>query len=150
MIGRSRGRGTYRAAAMAAALGLLILAPAAAESPAVTVTTLFRGTTTASGQAITLPSGPVEVIVSEYVIAPGAVLPVHRHPYQRYAYVEAGTLRVTDAQTGATTTYRTGDVVVEMVDTWHSGENIGSDAVRLKVIDQVPPGEGNTILRKGQ
>jgi quercetin dioxygenase-like cupin family protein len=136
-------------AAIAAAFACLVAAGAVAQTPPVTVTPLFHGTATASGQAITLPAGPVEVIVSEYVIAPGAVLPVHRHPYQRYAYVEAGTLRVTNAETGAATTYRTGDVVVEMVDTWHSGENIGPDAVRLKVIDQVPPGTANTIIRQG-
>jgi quercetin dioxygenase-like cupin family protein len=136
-------------AAIVVAFGCLVAAGALAQTPPVAVTTLFHGTATASGQAIALPSGPVEVIVSEYVIAPGAVLPVHRHPYQRYAYVEAGTLRVTNAETGAATTYRTGDVVVEMVDTWHSGENIGPDAVRLKVIDQVPPGKANTIIRQG-
>jgi quercetin dioxygenase-like cupin family protein len=149
MIAARSARGAWPAAALAVALGLLAI-PAAAQTPSVTVTTLFRGATTASGQQIMLPSGPVEVIVSEYVIAPGAALPVHRHPYQRYAYVEGGTLRVTDAETGAATIYRTGDVIVEMVDTWHSGENIGPDVVRLKVIDQVPPGEGNTVIRQGQ
>jgi quercetin dioxygenase-like cupin family protein len=143
-------RPAWRAAAIAAALGCIFATPTAAQESSVTVTPLFRSATTASGQAITLPSGAVEIIVSEYRIAPGAVLPVHRHPYQRYAIVEAGTLRVTDAETGAAKTYRTGDVVVEMVDTWHSGENIGADAVRLTVIDQVPPGASNTIIRQGQ
>jgi quercetin dioxygenase-like cupin family protein len=150
VIATAAGRAAWTAAATATVLGFLLLAPAAAQSPQVTVTTLFRGTATASGQAITLPPGPVEIIVSQYAIAPGAVLPVHRHPYQRYAYVEAGTLRVTDVQSGASTTYRTGDVVVETVDTWHTGENIGPDTVRLKVIDQIPPGKSNTIIRQGQ
>jgi quercetin dioxygenase-like cupin family protein len=150
MSSTGSARGAWPAAAAALALGFLVVVPAAAQTPSVTVTTLFRGTTTASGQTITLPSGPVEIIVSEYLIAPGAVLPVHRHPYQRYAYVEAGILRVTDAETGAAKIYRTGDVIVEMVDTWHSGENIGADIVRLKVIDQVPPGESNTVIRQGQ
>jgi quercetin dioxygenase-like cupin family protein len=140
----------WRTVAIAAILAFMMVAPAAAESSRVTVTPLFRSTKTASGQQITLPSGPVELIVSEYVIAPGAVLPVHRHPYERYAFVEAGTLRVTNTQTGAAMVYHPGDVVVEQIDTWHSGENIGPDVVRLKVIDQVPPGKSNTIIRPGQ
>jgi quercetin dioxygenase-like cupin family protein len=151
LLGAIAPRAARRTAAMAATiLALGAVAPAAAQSPPVTVTPLFRSATTASGQQITLPSGPVEVIVSEYVIAPGAVLPVHRHPYERYAFVEAGTLRVTNTQTGVATVYRPGDVVVEQIDTWHSGENIGPDVVRLKVIDQVPPGTNNTIIQPGQ
>ena len=133
-----------------AVLGLLIVAPAAAQTPPVTVTTLFHSKANAGGQKITLPSGPVEVVVSEYVIAPGAKLPVHRHPFERYAFVEAGTLRVTNTETGAANTYRTGDVIVEMINKWHSGENIGSDDVKLKVIDQMPPGKKSTIIKPGQ
>ncbi len=119
----------------------------AGEEGAVKVTPLFTGAATAAGQPILLPSGPVHVILSRYEIAPGAVLPVHRHPYQRYAYVEAGTLRVTNAETGEAATYHAGDVVVEMVDRWHSGANIGTDTVKLLVIDQVPPDKSNTILK---
>lgn len=138
-----------RAVAIATAFGWLAVAAAIAEEPAVKVTTLFSGTTTAAGQPILLPSGPVKIIVSEYEIAPGAVLPVHRHPYQRYAYVQAGTLRVTNAETGASMVYHAGDVIVEMVDLWHSGANIGQDPVRLLVIDQMPPDKSNTILKDG-
>ena len=45
-----------------------------------------------------------QVVVSSYEIAPGAVLPVHKHPFPRYAYVQAGHLRVTnnDTRTGFT------------------------------------------------
>src|SRR4051812_47626068 len=58
----------------------------------VVVTPLASRTTTASGQPITLPRKNVQVVVSTYDIAAGATLPVHRHPFPRYAYVEAGTL----------------------------------------------------------
>lgn len=125
----------------------LAAGPAVAEEPSVKVKTLYSGTRNVAGQPIELPPGPLTLIVSEYAIAPGAVLPVHLHPYQRYAYVEAGILRVTSADTGAATVYKAGDVIVEMVDLWHSGANIGTDPVRLLVIDQVPPDKENTILR---
>ncbi|TIO40868.1 MAG: cupin, partial [Mesorhizobium sp.] len=53
----------------------------------VVVTPLASKTTTASGQPIKLPQKNVEVQVSAYQIAPGATLPVHKHPFPRYAYV---------------------------------------------------------------
>ena len=47
-----------------------------------------------SGQAIRLPRGALQLVVSTYDIAPGAKLPVHNHPFQRYAYVMQGDLKV--------------------------------------------------------
>jgi quercetin dioxygenase-like cupin family protein len=133
------------------ALTFLILAclglPARAGEPVV-VTRLLSATETAAGQPIMPPAGPVEVTVSTYDIAPGARLPVHRHPWPRYAYVLSGTLTVTNADTGAETAYGPGAVVLEMVGLWHYGENRGSEPVRLVVFDQTPPGEAATVLRQ--
>ncbi|RUV96729.1 MULTISPECIES: cupin domain-containing protein [unclassified Mesorhizobium] len=114
----------------------------------VVVTPLASKTTTASGQPIKLPQKNVEVQVSAYQIAPGATLPVHKHPFPRYAYVEAGTLKVTNVETGSSNTYKTGDFIVEMIGQWHQATNIGSDAVKLLVIDQVEQGAKNTILKQ--
>ncbi len=134
---------------MATALGMALLSTAAtAQEPGkAVVTPLLDTTVTASGQPIALPPGPVQLTVSRFEIPPGASLPVHKHPYQRYAYVLAGTLRVTNAETGDTYDYAPGDMVVEVLDTWHSGTNIGSDTLVLLVIDQAPPGVGNTTLQ---
>jgi quercetin dioxygenase-like cupin family protein len=108
---------------------------------------IFSSTTTNSGQPIKLPQGDVEVVTWMYDIPAGSKLPVHKHPYQRYAYVLQGTLQVTDVQNGRTFTYKPGDFIVEMVDGWHYGVNNGMEPVRLLVIDQVPKGQANTILR---
>ncbi|AZO37867.1 cupin domain-containing protein [Mesorhizobium sp. M2A.F.Ca.ET.037.01.1.1] len=113
----------------------------------VVVTPLVSKTTTASGQPITLPQKNVEVQVSSYQIAPGATLPVHKHPFPRYAYVEQGTLKVTNVETGAANTFKSGDFIVEMVGQWHQATNIGTDPVKLLVIDQVEQGAKNTILK---
>ncbi|TPJ29413.1 cupin domain-containing protein [Mesorhizobium sp. B2-7-2] len=117
------------------------------NSPVV-VTPLAAKTTTASGQPITLPQKNVEVQVSSYQIAPGATLPVHKHPFPRYAYVEQGTLRVANVETGAANIYQTGDFIVEMIGQWHQATNIGTDPVKLLVIDQVEQGAKNTILKQ--
>ena len=114
----------------------------------VVVTPLASTTVTATGQPITLPQKNAQVLVSSYEIPPGATLPVHKHPFPRYAYVLAGNLQVTNVDTGKSNTYKTGDFIVEMIDQWHQGANIGADPVKLLVIDQVEEGTQNTVLRK--
>ena len=108
---------------------------------------IFSGTTTNSGQPIKLPRGNVEVVTWMYDIPVGTRLPVHKHPFQRYAYVLQGTLRVSDVANNRSFDYKAGDFIVEMVDGWHYGTNIGKVPVRLLVIDQVEPGQANSILR---
>ena len=125
--------------------------PALALDPApqpVIVTPLASTKVTAAGQPIVLPAKDARVIVSEFQIAPGATLPVHKHPYQRYAYVQAGNLRVTNLESGQSTDYKPGDFIVEMIGLWHQGSNIGTDTVRLLVIDQVEGDQPNTLLKK--
>lgn len=131
---------------------LLLLPPllaASAEQPAaqVKVKPVVSTTITASGQTITLPQTDVRVVVTTYDIAAGANLPEHKHPYARYAYVQAGTLRVTNTETGRSEVYKTGDFIVEAIGQWHKAANIGSNAVRLLVIDQTEGQQSNTMLR---
>lgn len=129
---------------------IALLAPSMAFAlDGVTVTPLAEKTETASGQPITLPQKDVRVVVSTFDIAPGATLPVHKHPFARYALVQGGTLQVTNADTGASTTYKTGDFVIEMIGQWHRAKNIGDDAVKLLVIDQIEGAGGNTVLHPG-
>jgi len=114
----------------------------------ITVTPLKSANTTASGQPLVLPSNPAMVSVSRYVIAPGAKLPVHKHPHARYAFVQAGNLTVYDADTGQRFDYKPGEFIVEILDGWHYGENAGAEDVVLLVVDQTPDGSpGNTIVR---
>jgi quercetin dioxygenase-like cupin family protein len=113
----------------------------------VIVTPLVSTNVTAAGQPLVLPRKDARVIAALFDIAPGATLPVHKHPAPRYAYVLEGELVVTNVETGAATTYRAGDFIVEMLDIWHQGAAVGPDAVRLVVIDQVEGDAPNTLLR---
>jgi quercetin dioxygenase-like cupin family protein len=131
---------------------LLFISPlhaAQSDQPeaAVVVKQVASTTVTASGQPITLPQKDVHVVVSTFEIPAGANLPEHKHPFARYAYVMAGTLRVTNTETGKSETYKQGDFIVEAIDQWHKAANIGADAVKLVVIDQVEGEQGNTVLR---
>jgi quercetin dioxygenase-like cupin family protein len=130
-----------------AAAALLLAGPADAAAPAaVTITPLVSATATPSGQPIVMPQGDARVIASLYIIAPGARLPLHKHPFPREAYVLAGNLRVTDTDTHQVFTYKPGDFIVEVIGQWHFAENTGSTPVRLLVIDTVPQAvTGNTV-----
>ena len=118
----------------------------AQERPNVTVRPLLSTQVTATGQPIVLPQRDVQLIVSEFEIAPGATMPVHRHPFPRYAIVMEGTLRVARPGRQDVFEYVAGDVVVEMVGELHFGTNTGTTAVRLIVIDQVIAGSPHTVV----
>ena len=122
-----------------------VLWTAADNVPQVKVTPIFASSTTAIGQPVVLPKVNAEVRVSIYEIPVGARLPVHKHPFPRYAYVLSGKLRVADKDNVRTFDYAAGDFLIEMLDTWHFGTNTGNEPVRLLVIDQVEAGQPNTI-----
>jgi quercetin dioxygenase-like cupin family protein len=135
------------------ALGLLLVAsPLHADNHATTskvvVKPVVSSTVTSSGQPIVLPQKDAQVIVSTYEIPAGAVLPKHKHPFPRYGYVQAGTIEVTNIDTGKTATFKTGDFILEAVDQWHFGTNKGDVPVKLLVIDMVEKGQSNTVLHK--
>src|SRR5581483_4801006 len=96
------------AAAVAAFLVGAVWCAGAQDAQQVKVTPLASARTTAIGQPITLPRQDVEVRAWLYEIAVGAVLEVHKHPFPRYAYVLAGTLRVFDKENARTFEYSAG------------------------------------------
>lgn len=138
--------GTALAAALLAASGCAPVeeasAPAAAASREVA-----RTSTTVTGQPLGQPPAPYEIVFSATTLPPGGALPMHKHPWPRYAYVEAGRLRVRYEAAGLVREFGPGEAVVEAVDSWHEGEVVGSEPVKLLVIDHVPPGETNVVRR---
>ncbi|WP_374653076.1 cupin domain-containing protein [Dongia sp.] len=128
---------------------LLATAPALAEDakPPVVVTPILTTDRTVSGQPIQWPRQNAELVTATYEIAPGTSLPVHKHPFPRYAYVLAGTLEVTNTETGKAIIFHPGDVIVEAVNQWHKGANIGPDPVKLFVMDMIEKGEGNVVKK---
>jgi len=85
-------------------------------------------------------------VASIYTLAPGARLPEHKHPFQRYAYVLEGALRVQQADSSSRI-YRAGEFIIESVDRWHYGATVGDAPVKLLVIDQLPPTAEATVER---
>lgn len=128
-----------------AALLFTIPALTLATETAPHITPILSTTTTITGQRLELPDQP-EVRASIVELAPGASLPVHQHPYQRYAYILEGDVTVTFPDEEKTFVSKAGDFIVEGREHWHFGVNKGTKPVRLLVIDHVPVGaETNTI-----
>lgn len=134
-------------AALAAAIVLLATPALAADPPAPVSTTVGVIKSSMTGQPIVLPQGRVEVTVTETVIPVGGMLAAHKHPWPRFAYIQAGRLQVTNLETGTVTIVGAGDVAADAIDQWHEGRNIGEEPVRLLVFDPVPPGQTNTIRK---
>jgi quercetin dioxygenase-like cupin family protein len=119
----------------------------AADAPKITSVPVFSSNTTITGQPITVPANP-KVVVSKVTFAPGAALPVHKHPFPHYVYVLEGTLSVTNVETGKTFDVPAGSFFVEMNDTWHFGKNNGTQPLTLLGIDQIPQGAASNIVLK--
>lgn len=120
-----------------AALAILAAAPVS--------TPIASSTTTWSGQPYSVPSGQLQVTSQTVVIPAGGALGVHKHPWPRFAYVQEGTLRVTNDDAHVTRDFKAGEFVVEAIDQWHHAEVVGDQAVKLLVIDQTPPGKVNMV-----
>jgi quercetin dioxygenase-like cupin family protein len=130
-------------------LFLSLVAPLQAqEGEDVMVTQLLSSTATSSGQPIVLPQKDAQVVVSIYDIMPGATLAVHNHPHPRYGYVLSGILRVNNIDTGQIDTYTPGAFILESVGEWHAAASIGSEPLKLLVIDIVEKGQSNMVPLK--
>ncbi|OQA34626.1 MAG: Cupin domain protein [Betaproteobacteria bacterium ADurb.Bin341] len=122
----------------ATALALLCLLPfsspcAADYAAAVKARLITKAEATGNGDKIRYPAfAHPEVSALEVDIAPGGETGWHKHPVPVYAYVLAGRLRV-DLEGGQSLTFGPGDAIIEVVDTWHNGRNIGCVPVRLAV-----------------
>lgn len=94
---------------------------------------ITKAETTGNGEKIRYPAfADPEVSALEVDIAPGGETGWHKHPVPVYAYVLSGYLRV-DMEGGKSLTFNPGDAIIEVVDTWHNGKNIGCVPVRLAV-----------------
>jgi quercetin dioxygenase-like cupin family protein len=99
-----------------------------------------------SGQDIVFPSGNVELVAGAGEFEADSETPMHKHPYPRSIYVVEGTFTVTE-EGGQPRTYPAGSFVTEAVDVWHTGGNSGPTPAKILVIDQVPAGFNNLVIK---
>jgi quercetin dioxygenase-like cupin family protein len=115
-------------------------APAPAPSPANPIQTRYD--TTMSGQKLTRPPTPFQLLVTRATYPRGHVITCHRHSWPRYVYLQAGRLRVTNYDARQVKEFVAGQILVEAIGQWHQGEVL--EPVTLVAFEQVPPGGGNS------
>ena len=76
------------------------------------------------------PQGRPELVAVKYIIPAGKKLGWHHHEAMNHGVLVQGELTII-AQDGQTKVMRAGEVVVEMVDAIHHGENRGTEPVVL-------------------
>ena len=97
----------------------------------VETTELLRTTQSWNGMELPdYPQGRPELVAVKYVIPPGQKLGWHHHVSMNHGVLVQGELKII-GQDGKTTVLHAGDVVVEMVDAVHRGENCGTEPVVL-------------------
>ena len=121
-----------------------VQAPAA--GPPSVSTPIARTAQTSSGQPLKLPSGKVEMVATAVEFPPNGATTLHMHPWSRFVYVERGTLRVVNQDTGKTSEFKAGQVFPEVITQWHQGY-AGPEGAKLVVIDIVPPGATNVVMK---
>ncbi len=115
-------------------LALLFGLQAYAREPiAVKVETLVKSGSSWNGQVLPdYPEGRPEVTILRIAIPAGVKLPMHKHPVINAGVMTKGELAVTTAG-GQVLHLKEGDPVVEVVDTWHYGENKGDEPAEIIV-----------------
>jgi len=115
-------------------LCFVLVGPAVAfQQSAIEVEPLAKSTASWNGTLLpAYPTGQPEVTVLRIRIAPGARLPMHRHPVINAAVMMAGELTVR-TEAGAILRLKRGEAVVEVVDQWHYGHNEGTEVAELIV-----------------
>ncbi len=120
----------------------------AQKIPAVKTEILSKDTTSWDGSAIPgFPSDHPEITITRITIPPGVKLPVHKHPNPLAGYVVSGTLTVMK-EDGTKKSFKAGETVVELVNTWHYGMNSSKEPVVLIAFYTGETGIPLTILKE--
>lgn len=123
------------------------IVPPEAYNSGVTADILTQTMVTANGQKISYPAtDKAEVTAMLVELAPGMKTGWHKHPVPVYAYLLSGELMV-ELEGGKNIHYKTGDAIIEVVNTLHNGVNSGTVPARLVVFYTGIQGQPNVIGR---
>lgn len=98
-----------------------------------TVTTLIKDTKSWDGTKLPqYPEGQPEVTILRIVVPPKSKLPVHKHPGINAGILLRGKI-IVHKHDGTTTVVNQGKALIEMVETWHYGENPTNEDAEIVV-----------------
>ena len=87
----------------------------------------------AAGEEI---AGSVRVVMRQETLPPGGRLSEHRQGGERYLYVVAGRLKVSDLVTGEEQVVEAGRMAMEQPGDWHVAVAMGAEPATFYVIDR--------------
>ncbi len=103
------------------------------ESPKIEVTTLLETSKSWNGADLpNYPEGKPKVTVLRITIPPRSKLNIHKHLVINAGVLTKGELTVVDEQNN-TLNLKAGDALVELVNTYHYGENKGNSPAEIIV-----------------
>ena len=106
---------------------------------------LAKSTHSWNGNALpAYPEGTPEVTILRIRIPAGVTLPWHTHPVINAGVLISGELTLT-TRSGKVLEMKAGDPIVEVVDTWHYGENKGAEPADIIVFYAGTKGNPVTI-----
>ena len=125
-------------------------ASAQAEPPptgpvGLTLTPVLQTSTTFTGQPIRFPQSDNQLVAVLAEVAPGGQVGRHLHPSPLFVYILEGALTI-EMEGHGTHTFRAGEGLAEVVNTWHNGRNFGDTPVRFLIVFAAQEGTP-TIIR---
>lgn len=119
----------------------------ALDTNSVSVDVLAKSTMSWNGNSLpAYTEGQPEVTILKIVIPPKVELPMHTHPVINAGVMLKGELTVV-TEDGKVLHLKTGDSLVEVVNTWHYGKNEGNEAVEIIVFYAGIEGKPVTIKK---
>ena len=110
-----------------------------------TATPILQSAVTVGGTPIAYPkTDSAEVTALRLEIAPGGETGRHMHPNPTFVYVLEGAIDV-EMDGGAVHSYKTGDCVLEVVNTWHNTKNKGTIPAKVLVVFVGAHGKPNLV-----
>lgn len=111
-----------------------LASPYANTIPGVSAEVLIKSEKSWNGSVLpAYPTGQPQITIIRYQFAPGAVLPVHKHPVINAGVLLRGQLSVR-TESGQTLELKAGDPIIELVDQWHEGRNNGNETTELIIV----------------
>ncbi|HCC55624.1 MAG TPA: cupin domain-containing protein [Desulfobulbaceae bacterium] len=105
----------------------------AAEIKGVAVKMLSKSDLSWDGRILPdYPKGKPEITILMIKIQPGVVLPLHKHPVINAGILLSGELTVV-TDDGKVLQLKTGEGIIEVVNTWHYGKNEGNFPAEIVV-----------------
>lgn len=112
-------------------------------SSAIKVTPVLKTSQSWDGALLQYPQGQAEITGVKIEIAPGGETGWHLHAVPSFGVVLQGQLEIT-LKNGKKNIVKAGDALAEVVNTAHSGKNIGTEPVQLLIFYAGAVGQPNS------